>query len=131
MRRIAAALLLAPALLAQGLTSGSLRGTVQAADGTPLAGARLELEELRTGRRHAGSAGADGAFRFSGLAPGPWRLTVRAEGYGGQRLTGLRIASGSGTALSVELVPMESDLVMDTEVPAGPALGANPTRLGA
>ena len=34
-------LLLAPALLAQGLTSGSLRGTVQSADGTPLAGARL------------------------------------------------------------------------------------------
>jgi hypothetical protein len=130
MRR-AAALLLAPALLAQGLTSGSLRGTVQAADGTPLAGARLELEELRTGRRHAGITGPDGTFRFSGLAPGPCRLTVQAEGYGGQRLTGLHVASGSDTALSVELVPMESGLVMDTEAPAGPALGANPARLGA
>lgn len=131
MRRAAAALLLAPALLGQGLTSGSLRGTVRAGDGTPLAGARVELEELRTGRRHAVATGADGTFRFPGLAPGPCRLTVRAEGFGGQRLSGLRVAAGAETTLPVELVPMESGLVMDAEAPAGPTDGANPLRLEA
>jgi hypothetical protein len=133
MRRALAALLLAPALVAQGLTSGSLRGVVRSADGTPLAGARLDLEEVRTGRHHPGVSGADGAFRFIGLEPGPCRLTVRAAGFAGQRLAGLEIRAGSDLDLPVELIPMESDLVLDMEAPAalGSGEGGQGTRLSA
>ena len=133
MRRALAALLLAPALVAQGLTSGALRGVVRAADGTPLAGARLDLEELRTGRHHPGTTGPDGTFRFTGLEPGPCRLTVTAAGFAGQRLAGLEIRAGADPDLPVELIPMESDLVLETDAPKelGAGDGLRSTRLPA
>ncbi len=133
MRRALAALLLAPALVAQGLTSGALRGVVRAADGTPLAGARLDLVELRTGRHHPGTTGPDGTFRFTGLEPGPCRLTVTAAGFAGQRLAGLEIRTGAEPDLPVELIPMESDLVLDTDAPKelGAGDGLRSTRLPA
>ncbi len=133
MRRALAALLLAPALVAQGLTSGGLRGVARSADGTPLAGARLDLEEVRTGRHHLGTTGPDGTFRFTGLEPGPCRLTVTAAGFAGQRLAGLEIRAGADPELPVDLIPMESDLVLDTDAPKelGAGDGLRSTRLPA
>ncbi len=129
MRRALVPLALAPALVAQALTSGSLHGVVRSGDGSPLAGVHLDLEELGTGRRHEAVTGRDGRFRFLGLAPGPCRLTVMADGFAGQRISGLRIPPGGGLELPVELIPMESGMVLDLEAQGrrtapGTSLGA-------
>ncbi|HEX9009353.1 MAG TPA: TonB-dependent receptor [Holophagaceae bacterium] len=118
------ALLLAPALAAQGLVSGGLRGVVRSADGTPLAGVRLTLVENATRRQRSLVTGPDGAFRFRGIEPGTCRLEVTAGDSGGQRITGLRIHPGADTALDVELMPMEPGMVLDVEAPDPPVAAA-------
>ncbi len=114
------ALLLAPALGAQALGSGGLRGTVRSIDGTPLAGVRLRLVETATNRVRSLVTGADGAFRFRGVEPGVCRLEVAAGDSGGQRITGLRIRPGADTALDVDLMPMEAGMVLEVEAPDPP-----------
>ncbi|GLH69476.1 hypothetical protein GETHPA_10090 [Geothrix rubra] len=114
------ALLLAPALGAQALVSGGLRGTARSTDGTPLAGVRLTLVETAANRRRSLVTGADGAFRFRGVEPGVCRLEVAAGDSGGQRITGLRIRPGADTVLDVELMPMEAGMVLDVEAPDPP-----------
>lgn len=114
-------LLLAPALAAQGLASGGLRGTVRSADGNPLAGVRLTLVETGSGRTRSLVTGPDGAFRFRGIEPGPCRLEVAGGAAGAQRITGLRVPPGGDAALEVELMPLEAGMVLDVEAPDPPS----------
>lgn len=125
------ALFLAVPLAAQAFTSGGLQGTVRAADGTPIPGARLTLQETRTNREVHLACGPDGAFRLLGIEPGPCTLRVAAEGYGTQRITGLRIRPGANTELPVELIPMEAGMVLDVEAPNAPTEAAGTALLSA
>jgi hypothetical protein len=115
------ALLLPPALAAQGSVSGGLRGTVRSADGTPLTGVRLTLVETATGRRRTLVTSGDGAFRFRGIEPGVCRLEVADGDAGGQRITGLQVRPGADTTLDVELMAMEAGMVLDVEASDPPA----------
>jgi iron complex outermembrane receptor protein len=75
--------------LAQG---GVLTGRVMRAGTTePMAGAAVVLEELKREAR----TGADGTYRFEGLAPGAYHVSVRAEGYSSRRA---EITVGDGLA---------------------------------
>jgi len=59
----------------------SLRGTVRAADGdVPVAGALVELRGP-AGEDVAVTTGAEGSWKFTGLAPGRYKVTVSAPGY--------------------------------------------------
>jgi TonB family protein len=59
----------------------SLRGTVRAADvDMPLAGATVDVEGEH-GEKATVSTGADGTWRFTGLAPGKYKVTVTASGF--------------------------------------------------
>ncbi len=76
-------------LLAQ---TGSLTGKVTRAGASePMAGAAVVVEELRREARTA----EDGTYRFDALAPGPYHVSVRAEGYSSRRA---EVTVGAGTA---------------------------------
>jgi len=79
-RRLGLALCLfvaAPAMLRAQTTAGVHGRVTAAAGGAPLSAARVDLAP---GDRHA-ETGTDGTYAFHGLAPGVYRLTVRAVGY--------------------------------------------------
>ncbi len=76
---------------------GSLTGTVTRAGGDPMAGAAVVVEELRRETRTA----ADGTYRFDGLAPGEYHVSVRAEGYSSRR-TEVTVGSAAAT-LDIEV----------------------------
>ena len=85
----------APAAAEQG---ASLSGTVtRAGSGDALAGATVILEELRRTTRTA----VDGSYRFDGLTPGVYHLSVRAEGYSSRRAE--IDVPASGATLNVEV----------------------------
>lgn len=63
---------LAPAL--------SVEGVVRVA-GTREAGVGLRIVAERDGERRFATGDADGAFRFAGLAAGPWRIAIDEPGY--------------------------------------------------
>jgi TonB family protein len=59
----------------------SLRGTIFAADAdVPLAGAAVEVEGPN-GEKASTTTGADGTWKFTGLAPGHYKVTVTASGF--------------------------------------------------
>jgi iron complex outermembrane receptor protein len=79
--------------------------------GEPLAGATIQIEELR---READS-GEDGAFVFENVPPGSYHLFVRAQGYSTRR-TEIRVAAGSPP---IEL-QVDFDLHFEEVVSVGP-----------
>ena len=80
-------------------------GVVQSADGTPIPGARVSLEELQ-----AVSTDASGAFRMEGIPAGSFELRARALGWADARQSVEVSASAAEatTSVTVTLSPAES-----------------------
>jgi hypothetical protein len=119
-RRTLACAALAASLAAQGAATGDLTGTVRSGSGEPIAGARLTLTQARTGQRRLGVTRSDGRFAFRGLEPGPCSLRVEAAGHGTQRLTGLLARPGATPDLSLELMPADPEMVLDSPAESAP-----------
>ncbi|MEZ5287942.1 MAG: TonB-dependent receptor [Vicinamibacterales bacterium] len=91
---------LAPVAAAAQAGSATLTGTVtRAGSGDPMAGAAVVVEELRRETRTA----ADGTFRMTGLAPGEYHVSVRAEGYSSRRTEVTVGETGATLDLQVDL----------------------------
>ena len=79
----AAAVVLALATHAAAQTGAAFSGRlINSLSGDPIAGATVQLDELR---REAMS-GADGVFRFDGIAAGTYHLSVRTDGFSSRRV---------------------------------------------
>jgi hypothetical protein len=97
--------LLPAALAAQG--TGTLSGSVVAA-GTeqPIAGAQVIVE----GAAQRTMADERGRFVIVGVAPGVWRVQVRAIGYRPVIIPDVVVGSGKPTTLTVRLLPAATDV---------------------
>ncbi len=93
--------------VAQEAAAGLISGTVLVA-GTdaPLVGAQVQL--LGTERRAV--ADARGRFTITGVAPGIWRLQVRAIGYSPLVVPDLAVGSAKPATVVVRLAPVAIDL---------------------
>ncbi len=102
--------------------TASISGTVLDVNGAMVPGAEVRLvDRSRSQERHT-TAGADGRFDFSGLAPGRFELTISAPGlatfvsneivlHGGERVEQPRIALPVATAKTeVQVVVTEQQL---------------------
>ena len=87
---------------AQSLTSGSLRGAIRA-NGQPLAGVQVTIEVSGSPIRSLESE-PDGRFQLRLLAAGEYSVLFELVGYQPVRRTGVRIAPGQRTEVSVVLV---------------------------
>ena len=68
--------------------TGTLNGTVTDASGAVVSGAKLALEIAASPQRRNTNSDADGAFAFSGLPAGKYKLTVTAEGFSARSING-------------------------------------------
>jgi len=105
------AIVAAPAALAQS-EEGSIYGTVADADGEPLPGASVTLTGV--GAPELFVTGADGAFRFLGLAPGNYAFTVRLDGFSSAEYTDLEIQAGRNYTFQVGLAGAVEDVITVT-----------------
>jgi hypothetical protein len=92
---------------AQSLTSGSLRGVVQTADGEPVSGASVTLESRAGSALMSLESDREGGFTAQLLTPGQYRLLVEQIGYQPLRSSGVIITAGTTTyiVLTVERRP--------------------------
>lgn len=74
------ALMAAPAW-AEDYTNVQAAGRVQAADGAPIAGARIAITSETLGVKRSATTNAAGAYVIPQLAPGAYAFTVSADGY--------------------------------------------------
>lgn len=79
--------------------TGSLTGRVTRAGGDAMGGAAVVVEELRRETRTAD----DGTYRFDGLAPGNYHVSVRADGYSSRRAEVTVGAAAATLDLEVDL----------------------------
>ena len=83
--------------------TGQVRGTVVDADGLPIPGAAVSIE----GPNFLGGAKAttdeDGNFRFVGLPPGEYTVTIIKGGFRGYQASGLLVSSGGVADFTAEL----------------------------
>jgi hypothetical protein len=99
---------------------GSIRGTIVDPNGAAVAGARVKLTRQDQSPSQETQAGDDGQYSFSNVAPGPFQLSVTAEGFATQSPSGV-LHSGENvtvpqitlalateiTEVRVELSPVE------------------------
>ena len=93
----------APALWAQGVTTGSLTGTVTAA-GARAASANIVATHVESGTRYTTQTRADGHFSVPGMrVGGPYTVTVRRIGLEQQERDSVFITLGEATELDFDL----------------------------
>ncbi|MBL8175850.1 MAG: TonB-dependent receptor [Bryobacterales bacterium] len=80
------------ALNGQTIT-GTIVGTVRDPSGLPVAGAALTLAQTATGAMRESKSDGQGDFRFTNLPPGPYALTVKADGFKAAERTGLNLSA--------------------------------------
>jgi hypothetical protein len=103
-------------LLAQSLTSGSLRGTVQTADGTPISGASVTIESRGGVAIASLVSDRSGGFRAQLLTPGEFRILAEQIGFQPVRTSGIIVAPGNTTSLSISLQRRPPPITSVTEV---------------
>lgn len=120
MRRASSAACLVAALLLSAVRpalavelTGRIEGTVYDDQGMPLGGARVTATSpTQIGGVRSAVTGPDGNFRFVGLIPGVFTVTVRAAGFVSSQRSGIRVNADKTVTL---------DLLLDR--PAAPPPG--------
>src|SRR6476659_1407505 len=75
----------AVSVLAQGLTSGTVTGTVTDPNGAVVPNATVALENAVTGYNRSMTTGVDGAFRFDNVPFNNYVYSASASGFAGVR----------------------------------------------
>ncbi len=100
-----------PAVLAQGVTSASLNGTVVDEADEPLPGANVVAVHQPSGTQYGVATRTDGRFAFPAVrVGGPYTVTVTFVGYQQVERTGLQLRLGQERSLQFQLVPQAQEL---------------------
>jgi outer membrane receptor protein involved in Fe transport len=85
-------------------TTGTLKGTVVDPNGGIVAGATVTARNEATGIEVTSTSNSDGAFTFSNLLPGKYRVTVAtSSGFKTKQVTGIDVKLGTETDIKVSL----------------------------
>ncbi len=104
-----AALLVAPALLADGTLLGTINGRVLDQDGKALPGATVEVTSANKGFQRSAVSDAVGSFNFPLLQPGPYIVRVTLAGFQSFEATGVVVSPDKTTAVPATLAPRGRD----------------------
>ncbi len=74
-------IMLEPSLTAQSASTGALTGTVRDPSGALIPNATVTATNADTGAVRTATTGGDGAYRFSLLPPGNYRVKIEASGF--------------------------------------------------
>ncbi len=123
----AGVLWLAVAVLAPEAWAAEIAGTVKDPSGSPVAGAKVELEAVPpSGTSKTAAADASGGFRFEGLAPGRYRIRIAQPGFAPlEREVVLGASGGAALEIRLELSTGRQSI----EVRGGAAAHADPVYL--
>lgn len=108
-------------IAAQGVTTAAIQGIVSAEDGSPIAGARIELTHSASGRRWEFRTRTDGRVLLEALAVGSYRVHARALGFVSETRPDLVLALGQRVVVDFILrrAPVELSPVLVTAEPGG------------
>ena len=107
-------MVLPESVFAQGVTTASLNGIVQDADGNPLPGANVIAEHIPSGSQYGAATRDNGFFNLPNLrVGGPYTVTVSYIGYNPQKKENINLNLGQDFRIEFTL---ESEAVTVGEV---------------
>src|SRR5262245_32127436 len=83
---------LAPSTASAQFNAG-IQGTVTDPTGALISGAKITLVNKETGRKSEATAGSEGFYRFSSLAPGAYKLIIEREGFKKKELENVTVSA--------------------------------------
>jgi len=83
--------------------NASLSGTVQDPSGGVVAGAVVTARNTNTGVQHSMPTNTSGAYVFPNLIPGPYLLTVKAQGFAEETIQGIFLEIGQQARTDIKL----------------------------
>ncbi len=118
-------------LLAQGVTTSAVTGTVAGDNGQGLPGMQVIVRQTQTGAQTGSLTHSDGRFYIQGLAPGgPYTVRVEGLGYAASQRTGVNLALSQTTRIDFKLTQQAVE-ISAIEVTAQKSTEAiSPTRTG-
>jgi outer membrane receptor protein involved in Fe transport len=112
---------LAVSLNAQSIISGDVTGIVTDPTGAVVPGATVTLTNTSTNAAQTATTNGDGSYRFAFVTPGPYKVSVRANGFQAQQHGGIIVSAGQPTPMNVQLAVAGASQTVDV-VESGTAL---------
>ena len=117
-------------LLAQGITTGAVSGTVTDANGAAIEGAQVQVRNARTGASAGGITRANGQFNIQGVEPDAgYSITVRRIGFEPVTHDNVVISLGQTTRSDFQL-NQQSTVLETVKIAAEATPVINPTKTG-
>src|SRR2546423_5636965 len=117
-------------LLAQGVTTGAVTGTVTDPSGAPIEGAQVQLRNSKTGFSAGGITRSNGQFSIQGVEPDAgYSVTVRRIGFQPTTHDNIRVSLGQATKEDFSLI--QQSTVLETVTVSGATSAViNPAKTG-
>jgi Carboxypeptidase regulatory-like domain/TonB dependent receptor-like, beta-barrel len=119
--------LLAPSTAFAQFTS-NVRGVVTDVTGAVIPNASLTLENEKTGTKLTGVSDGSGNYRFNSLAPGTFRITATAAGFGTKTIETV-LTTEQTAGVDFKLTPGTTTETVNVSSTSGPLLNPDETRL--
>jgi len=107
-------MLLALAALLHAEQGGFLTGIIHDHSGAVIAGAELRIQNAQTGARQKIYADSSGAYATTALAPGPYKITVRSDGFRTASRDDIAVTAAKTTRadFTIELLPLQQEVTV-------------------
>jgi hypothetical protein len=94
------ALLFATSAFGQGITTGTITGTVTDPSGAIVPGAQIQITDLATSVKLDVKSGGDGSFKFFVVPIGTYRALITAGGFANEDIDNVQVVAGATTNLN-------------------------------
>ncbi len=108
--------------------TANLQGVVTDSTGAAIPKATLTLENEKTGAQFTGAADSSGNYRFNSLAPGGFRITAAAPGFGTKTIETV-LTTEQTEGLNIQLAAGATTETVNVSSASGPLLNPDETRL--
>jgi len=88
----------------QSIISGDVTGSITDQTGAAVPNASITLTNVNTNVQQKAATNAEGSYRFAFIPPGPYKLSVTANGFQNQDRTGIGVSAGEPTTVNMQLV---------------------------
>ena len=117
-------------LLAQGVTTGAVSGTVTDPSGAPIEGAQVQVRNARTGASAGGVSRSNGQFNIQGVEPDAgYSVTVRRIGFEPLTHDNILVSLGQTTRSDFQL-RQQSTVLATVQISAEATPVINPSKTG-
>ena len=137
-RRFAVCLVVAVALafssvaaLGQGITTGSITGTVEDPQQKVISGAMVTAVREGTNTTYTATTNSVGLFELRGLPVGRYDVTITAQGFSKAQVNGVNTNAGQPTSLGAQVLGITAQESVVVEAEAAPILQTDTMQIGA